>query len=186
MKKEIRVIGIDDSPFAKFQDKESFIIGAVFRGGSFIDGILSARVYVDGNDSTDKISEMINSSKFRTQLQAILLDGIAVAGFNIVDIEQLWQKTKIPVIVIMRSYPELDNLKSALEKTGHSQKIKSLENAGPIHKAGNLFIQKKGLHLKEAEEIIKITSTHSLIPEPIRVAHLIAGGVAEGQSRGRA
>jgi len=186
MKKEIRVLGIDDGPFDKFNDKEAIIIGALYRGGSFIDGILSSKVKVDGNDSTEKIVEMVNKSKFKPQIQAILLGGIAVAGFNVVDVKELNEKTDIPVIVVMRAYPEIDKIKDALVKLGHKEKLKLLEKAGQIHKLDEIFIQKIGLSLEEADEIIDITSTHSLIPEPLRVAHLIARGVVEGESKGRA
>ncbi len=186
MKKEIRVLGIDDGPFDKFNDSEVIVVGAVYRGGSFIDGIVSAKVRVDGDDSTEKIIGMVNNSKFRPQIQAIILDGIAVGGFNVIDVDDLNKKTGIPVIVVMRDYPEIDKMKDALVKLGHESKIKLLENAGEIHKLDEIFIQNIGLSLKQAEEIIDITSTHSLIPEPLRVAHLIAGGVADGESRGRA
>ena len=54
MKKEIRILGIDDAPFDKFNDKESLIIGTLFRGGSSIDGIMSTKATVDGIDSTGK------------------------------------------------------------------------------------------------------------------------------------
>jgi hypothetical protein len=186
MKKEIRVLGIDDGPFDKFNDSEALIIGTLYRGGSFIDGVLSSKVSVDGEDSTEKIIEMINKSKFKPQIQAVLLDGIAVAGFNVVDVNELNEKTNIPVIVVMRTYPEIDKMKDALIKLNHEEKLKLLENAGEIHKLDEIFIQKIGLTLEQAEEIIGITSTHSLIPEPLRVAHLIARGVISGESKGRA
>ena len=86
VKKQIRVLGIDDAHFDKFKDKETLIIGAFFRGGEFIDGIVSTRVMVDGSDSTKKITEMVKNSKFYPQIRAIMLDGIAVGGFNIVDV----------------------------------------------------------------------------------------------------
>ena len=84
MKPEIRILGIDDAPFDKFSDKETYVIATVFRGGDFMDGLLTCKVKVDGNDSTKKLIEMINSSKFKIQFRAILLDGIAVAGFNVI------------------------------------------------------------------------------------------------------
>ena len=49
IKQEIRVIGIDDSPFNKFREKEALAIGVVMRGGKCIDGILSTKVEVDGS-----------------------------------------------------------------------------------------------------------------------------------------
>jgi len=63
MKKEIRILGIDDAPFNKFKDRNTFIVGVVYRGGQFMDGVLSARIRVDGNNSTKKIAEMVNSGE---------------------------------------------------------------------------------------------------------------------------
>ena len=89
VKKEIRVIGIDDGPFNKFMDNQVLVVGVVMRGGLYVDGVLSAKSKVDGNDATNKIIKMINKCKFKTQLQCIFLSGIAVAGFNIIDVKKL-------------------------------------------------------------------------------------------------
>ena len=59
VKKEIRVLGIDDAPFDKFKDKKCLIIGVFFRGGNFLDGVLSSKVAVDGSDSTAKMIKMV-------------------------------------------------------------------------------------------------------------------------------
>lgn len=186
MKKEIRIIGIDDAPFDKFNDKEVLIVGTIFRGGSFIDGIISTKVTVDGDDSTDKIAEMINKCKFKPQLQVIILDGIAVGGFNIIDVEELNKKTKLPVIIVMRNYPDLKKIKDVLKKLNKENKAKLLKKAGKVHKINKIHIQIYGIDLETAKDILKISCTRSYLPEPIRVAHLIASGVVEGESRGRA
>ena len=46
MKKEIRVLGIDDAPF-EFDQKEVLVIGTFFRGGQSLDGVLSTYVQKD-------------------------------------------------------------------------------------------------------------------------------------------
>lgn len=186
MKKEIRLLGIDDAPFDKFRDKKTLILGVFFRGGSSIDGVLSEVVAVDGSDSTDKIIKMVGNSKFYPQLKAIMLKGIAVGGFNLIDIEKLSKKTKIPVIVVMRRLPDRERIAKVLIKLGKKRRIKLMEKAGKIHKAGVLYIQFSGTTLEKAKEIIKISSSRGNIPEPIRVAHLMAGGITLGQSRGKA
>ncbi|KHO45936.1 MAG: hypothetical protein QS98_C0006G0001, partial [archaeon GW2011_AR3] len=89
MKREIRVIGIDDAPFDKFRDKTAMLVGIVYRGGQFMDGVLSSRARVDGEDATGKIASMVKKCKFRPQLRCIFLKGIAVAGFNVIDINRL-------------------------------------------------------------------------------------------------
>ena len=186
VKQEIRIIGIDDSPFNKFRDKKILVVGVVMRGGSWVDGILSKKVDVDGNDSTEKIIAMINKCKFKPQLQCIFLDGIAVAGFNVIDIGELNKKTKIPVITIMRKNPDIGKIKKTLVKINKKEKIKLIEKAGNAIKINEIFVQLIGIDLIKAKEILKIACTRSLIPEPIRLAHLIASGVTTGESKGRA
>ncbi len=186
VKKEIRVIGIDDSPFDKFKDKKVLVVGVVMRGGSWIDGILSTKVNVDGDDSTKKIAEMINECKFKPQLQCIFLDGIAVAGFNVIDVKELSKKTKLPVIIVIRRKPDIENIKKTLIKINKKNKIKLIEKAGNVIQVNDIFIQLTGIGLEQARKILKVVCTRSLIPEPIRLAHLIAQGVIFGESKGRA
>lgn len=186
IKKEIRVIGIDDSPFKKFKRGKVLVIGTIFRGGTLIDGILSTKINIDGNDATKKLIQMINKCKFKPQLQAILLDGIALGGFNIIDVKELNKKTKIPVIVTIRRYPDFKKIENTLKKLKKHKKFDLIKKAGPVHKFNKLYFQIKGIDIKKAKQILKITCTRSLIPEPIRIAHLIASGVVNGESKGKA
>ncbi len=186
MKKEIRVLGIDDVSFDKFRDKKTRVIGIIYRGGQFMDGVLCTVVAVDGSDSTSRIINMVNRCKFLPQLQCILLDGIAVAGFNVIDVVKLSSRTGLPVIVVMRDYPDIDKMIRALKKLGMERKIKLIEKAGLVHKHGRIHFQAIGMDLKTARDILSVTSTHSYVPEPIRVAHLIGQGLAYGESKGRA
>ena len=186
LKREIRVIGIDDSPFRKSQQHDVLVVGSIFKGGLFLDGIISTKITIDGDDATEKITVMINKSKFRPQLQCILLNGIAVGGFNVIDIKELSKNTGLPVIVVIRKKPNIDLIKETLERIGKKEKIKLIEKAGSIAPIGNLFVQLSGLSIEKAKEILKITCTRSLIPEPIRMSHLIASGIADGESRGKA
>ena len=79
------------------------IVGTVFRGGDWMDGVLRSDITKDGLDATDIISKMIKKSKHYGQIRVVMLDGITYAGFNVVDIEELYGETGIPVIVVMRS-----------------------------------------------------------------------------------
>lgn len=151
-----------------------------------MDGLVSCYVKKDGIDATDKLIEMINNTKFKPQLQYILLDGIAVAGFNIIDVKTLSKKTKLPVIVVIRDYPKFDEIISALKKLKMDYKIKLIEKAGKVEKIGKIYAQLINIELEEAESLFKILCTNSFIPEPIRVAHIIGSGLIKGESHGRA
>ncbi len=184
IKKEIRVLGIDDAPFDK-RDNDVIVIATFFRGGNFIDGVLSTKAEVDGSDSTEKLIKMVNNSKFYRQLQCIMLDGIAVGGFNIIDINLLSSKTELPVIVIIRDYPDFERIIAVLKKLKMDGKISLIEKAGKVERIGNVYVQLANITKEKAAEIIKITATHSFIPEPIRAAHIIASGLVFGESRGK-
>ena len=179
-------MGIDDAPH-KFKSKGNIlVIGTIFRGGLSLDGVLSTKASIDGNNATVKIIEMINRSRFKPQLQCIFLDGIAVGGFNIIDIKKLSKKTKLPVIVIIRKKPDIENIKRILTRLNKTSKIKLLEKAGPVIPAGKIYIQLTGLSIEKAKQILDIACTRSHIPEAVRLAHIIASGITYGESKGKA
>lgn len=186
MKEEARVIGIDDGPFVKHKDKNVLIVGVLSRGGNFPDGVLSTTAAVDGTDATEKIAQMIKKSKFAPQLHAIFLKGVAVGGFNVIDIHKLHELTKRPVIVVVRDYPDFHKIYRALTRLGMKREIEIIKQLPEPTKVGQLYVQYAGTDLDTVKELLKITCTRSLIPEPLRVAHLIAAGIVKGESRGRA
>lgn len=189
IKKEIRILGIDDAPFDKRYDKTVLVVATVFRGGNYLDGLLSCYAAVDGNDSTVKLISLIKKTKHLKQLQCIMINGIALGGFNVIDINQLSKRTKLPVIVVIRRMPNIEKIKNVLKKIKAAHKIKLLEKAGKVYpvkiKSKRIYIQVAGISYELASEIINLTAIHSLIPEPIRIAHLIASGIILGESRGR-
>lgn len=191
-KPEIRILGFDDSPF-KRSDKKVAIIGVVYRGGSFLDVVLKTEVAVDGLDATEKLIKLLNKSRHKPQLKVLMFDGIAFGGFNVIDIKKLYKGTELPVIVINRKHPDLDSVKKALENNFEDFKKRwsIILNAGKIKvcnlKNGkNVYYQNIGMEDDEAIQIIQLSSTHSDIPEPLRVAHLIASAIIKGESSGRA
>jgi len=186
LKDEARILGIDDAAFDKFKDRYALVVGVLFRGGKFMDGVITTRVAVDGINSTQKLAEMINKTKFRPQIQCIMLDGIAMGGFNVIDIVKLHDKTGIPVLVFMRDHPDLPNIERILKKIGMEQKIALLRKGGKIVKMGNIHIQFSGMAEERARDFLRISIRRGNIPEPLRVAHLIGQGIMLGESRGKA
>lgn len=191
LKKEIRILGIDDAPFDKFGDESTYLIGVVFRGGSYIEGVLKSMVEVDGDDSTDQIIGLVKGTRHKGHLRVLMLSGITFGGLNIVDIDRLWQETGLPVIIVTRKMPDMERMKKALTRVRNTQeKLKRLLSAGPLEKVeldgGSLLIQWKGLTMDDAKKIVRLSIIRGLLPEPIRVAHIIASGITMGDSRGRA
>ena len=190
IKKEIRILGLDDSPFPPHTTQPVMIIGTVFRAGEWLDGVIRTFIQGDGRDSTSKIISMVNQTRHKDQLGVVMLDGITFGGFNVVNIQKLFNSTGIPVIVIMRKYPDFEKIKKALKRfKDWEERWKDIKDAGEVYKIENkedIYIQIYGIKLDDAEEIIKLSTTRSAIPEPVRVAHLIAAGVVTGESKGNA
>lgn len=187
IKPEIRVLGIDDSALI---ERDITIIGAFMRGGDQLDGVLCSKVTKDGMDATDNIIRMVTGSKHCGQIRAILLDGVTYAGFNPVDINKVYDETRIPVIVFMRSCPDFEKIKLALEHLPEKEaRWEIIQRAGKIYRIDGkkpVFIQLCGIEKESAIRIVRMTSTHGNIPEPLRIAHLIATGVVLGESTGKA
>jgi hypothetical protein len=59
-----------------------------------------------------------------------------------------------------------------------------IEKLGPPERLGKVYIQRVGIGAEEALSVVDRFAVHSQIPEPIRTAHLIAGAIQCGQSRG--
>lgn len=191
-KNEVRILGFDDSPF-KRTDKKVPVIGVIYRGGNFMEVALRLEITVDGLDATENIGKFINSSRQKPQLKVIMFDGITLGGFNIIDINKLSEMTNLPVIVVNRKYPDIESVRDALEKNfeDFEKRWGIILNAGKIKlcKSNNgkeMYYQAVGLTDEEAEDLIRLSATHSDIPEPLRMAHLIAGALVKGESSGRA
>jgi endonuclease V-like protein UPF0215 family len=191
VKPEIRIIGIDDSPFDKFHgSKRVLVIGAVFRAGKWLEGVVSTHIVKDGTDATKKLIRLVNQSRHKGQLRIIMLNGIALGGFNVIDIQELCRKTSLPVIIIMRRKPDYNAIENALKhfKDG-KRRLEIILKAGAVKsvliKGKKIYFQHAGITENLCEKIIKLSATHSLVPEPIRAAHIIGSGIVLGETRGR-
>ncbi|MFC1936262.1 DUF99 family protein [Chloroflexota bacterium] len=179
------VIGFDDAPFEAAQRGPVAVVGAVFAGPR-LDGVLMGEVEKDGFDSAARLATLVAESKFAQQTNLIMLQGITLGGFNVVDVFSLHQTLKLPVLVVTRREPEMDVIQAALLENfiDGAERWAVLERLGPMEAAGDIFVQRVGLSLDQARQVIESTAIHSRIPEPVRAAHLIAGALGRGQSRG--
>lgn len=181
------VIAFDDAPFAREQRGDILLVGAVC-AGSRLDGVLTGKVRRDGANATRVITELVARSRFRDQIHAVLLQGIAVAGFNVVDLRALHRNVELPILVVARKKPDLTAIRRALLEhvRGGARKWRLVEQAGPMEPLAGVWVQRAGISAQAAEKLLERLAVHGRLPEPIRTAHLIAGGLGAGESRHRA
>ncbi len=187
LKKQSKIIGWDDGPFEKNQLDPAPLVGVVTRGGGQVDGVIKTEIKVDGMDSTKQMITRINSSKHKQELSLIMTDGITFAGFNVLDIHQVSQRTGLPVLAVTRKKVNYEEIKRALtnlpefhERWGLIQKAGEI-NSIPVQ-GKKLNYQTTKLSQETVEKAVSISSTSSVIPEPLRLAHMIASALVTGES----
>src|SRR5256885_2296237 len=115
MKAKSRFLGIDDAPF-RFSDETVPVVGVVVQAPSYIEGVLTTLAEVDGHDATERIAGMVRRSRYLAGLAAILIDGTAVGGFNVIDIDAVHKAVDRPVITVTRKRPNLGSIETALRR----------------------------------------------------------------------
>ncbi|WP_261663993.1 DUF99 family protein [Deinococcus sp. Marseille-Q6407] len=175
-------IGFDDAPFARERRGNVAVFGAVYTG-PVLHGVVSGQVRRDGANSTRELARLVQGYG-GDHLGLILLQGIALAGFNVVDIHTLHAQTGLPVLVVARRQPDLARIRRALleQVLGGQRKWRLVQQAGEMEPCGEVWVQRAGLSLAEARAALAALTVTGHVPEPLRAAHLIAGGTALGRS----
>ncbi len=181
------VIAFDDAPFDRTHRGDVPVVGAVF-AETRLDGVVVTRVRRDGANAAQRLAEALVDSRFHEHVQLILLQGVAMAGFNVVDVPDLAERTGRPVLVVARRAPDLDAIRRALlgSVRGGRRKWALIERLGPMEPMGSVYVQRAGIDATDARVTLDRLTVHGSIPEPIRVAHVLVGAWGEGRSRGRA
>lgn len=181
-----RVLGVDDAPFTVGSRRDVLVVGAVYSGAMF-EGLLSTKIRQDGRNATDRLVRMIGASKFLQQLHLVMLDGLTLGGFNVVDLPLLASELSLPCVSVMRRRPDLSAIQAALGRLpGSARRWRLIQRAGTLHRAGSLWFQVAGATPEAAAQVIDANVHHGKYPECLRAAHLIGSGVVCGESGKRA
>jgi len=190
VKDQARVLGIDDGPFVKGQARAP-LAGVLVCPPGYVEGILVSSCQVDGEDANEAIVEMVRDSRFFEQVRMVMVDGAALGGFNVVDIQGLSAELGIPVLTVSRDEPNMRSISSAL-RAHFSDWERRLEviSRSAIRTVevpdGRVFVASAGIGEKEADAMVRRCTVRGCLPEPIRLAHLVATALVRGESKGRA
>ncbi len=107
MKRGARIAAFSSGPIKRGSGAKVLLVGVVARQGQ-VEGILSGRIMTDGDDSTKIMLKLVSGSRFRDQVKLIALNGVALAGLNIVDLGLLKQRGyEYAVLTRYRQRPSL-------------------------------------------------------------------------------
>jgi len=173
----IRVLGVAES-FRPAQ-RWSVLAGVVMRGDLVVDGLALGRASVGGDDATASIASLYRRLG-RNDVNVLMLSGCILSLYNIVDVDGLARRTKLPVVCL--TFRETSGIEEAIVKhfpQSAAGKLEAYRRLGQRQKVRlssghSVFVRTSGLSDREAGSVVDLLTLQGSVPEPVRVARLLA------------
>ena len=183
--RDTKVVGVDDGRFRKSgkeakREEKTILVAVLFKGRS-IEDVRISNVTIDGLDSTQSIYTMLADLEF----DFLLLSGATFAGFNVVDAYALNKTLRKPVIIVIGEMPKDQAVREALRKhfRDWERRWSLMESLKPIFEARTdprynpIYYEVVGLDPEDALKLLKAYAFQGRLPEPVRMAGMIAKGL---------
>ena len=176
-KKGLRGLAIAES-FVQ-NSKKSILAGVVMRRDFVIDGFVFGHATLEGNDATDEILKMYTKLS-RPDISYILISGIIISMYNIVDLKRISSELRLPVIGI--TYEDSQGIEEAICRhfpDSFDEKLAKYKKLGPrekitLHTSFDIFVRREGCELSDVKHLLDELTLQGSFPEPVRVAQILA------------
>ena len=176
-KKGIRGLAIAES-FSQ-NSKKSILSGIVMSTDLVIDGFVFGHSTVGGDDATDAILEMYEKLD-RQDISFLLISGIVISLYNIIDMKKISEKIGLPVIGV--TYEESSGIEDAIKHhfpESYKSKLTEYSKLEPrkkitLHTSYNLYVRNEGCTVLEAKQLLDKITLQGSIPEPLKITQLLA------------
>ncbi len=173
----IRALGVAES-FRQGQ-KRSVLAGVVMRSDCVIDGVALGRTAVGGDDATSSILSLFRRFK-RNDVNLIMVSGAILSLYNIIDVDALSAKSKLPVICL--TYKETAGIEGSIRRhfpEGAEAKLAAYQKLGrrtgvTLRTGHRVFVRTSGVDKGSVKPVLDSFTLQGSIPEPVRVAKLLA------------
>jgi endonuclease V-like protein UPF0215 family len=174
-KRGLRALGVAESFSGR---ASSTMAGVVMRKDLRIDGVALASLTVGGMDATDAVLGIIGALA-RRDINLVMVSGSVVAWYNILDPEAVADASGLPVIVV--TYEESEGLEDDIRHhfPGDEERLSAYRKLGsrvPVELPGGeqVFMRATGIMGEDAARVIRDFTRDGKVPEPLRVARLVA------------
>jgi len=173
----IRALGVAES-FRQGQ-KRSVLAGVVMRSDFIIDGVALGRTSVGGDDATTSIAALFRKLR-RNDINLVLISGAILSLYNIIDVDLLSKKTKLPVVCL--TYKETAGIEGSIRRHfpgGAEKKLEAYKKLGRrvglrLHTGHRVYVRTSGIEPGSIRPVLDLFTLQGSIPEPLRVAKLLA------------
>ncbi|WP_455364392.1 endonuclease dU [[Eubacterium] cellulosolvens] len=185
MKPQVRVLTVSDGKRARHDSR--WFIGTIFRGSKYFEGLIKFIFEPSQERLVEKISLGIQQSRHHCQVRLILLDGLQALQNSLSDIEQIYQRTGIPVIVLERKKAR------TLKKNMLREKTRELETR-PLEEESISSIEYRsfrlyytGIKLKDVMDFIQFHIKNGKTPSILNSTRVIANAynLFKGKQKGQ-
>lgn len=164
--------------------ERSILSGLIMRRDFIIDGFVFGSATLEGNDATDQILHMYEELH-RSDISYMIISGLIVSMYNIVDIKKLFNSLQIPIIGI--THNESDGIEDAIKHhfpNSFESKINEYKKLGKreritLHTAHDLFVRYEGCTIYEVKHLLNELTLQGSIPEPLRISKLLANALLQ-------
>ena len=159
--------------------KKSVLAGMVMSTDLVIDGFVLGHSTIGGDDATDSILSMYEKLD-RPDVSFLLLSGIVISLYNIVNVKRISEKIGLPVIGV--TYKDSDGIEEAIKHhfpESYESKLAEYSGLGSrekitLHTSHDLYIRNEGCTVAEATQLLNRLTLHGSFPEPLRIAQMLA------------
>jgi uncharacterized protein len=177
----IRVLGVAES-FRQGQ-ASSVLAGVVMRSDYVIDGVALGKTRVGGDDATGAIVGLYRKLS-RNDVNLIMVSGAILSLYNIVDVDKLSARTKLPALCL--TYKETAGIEDSIRRHFPGQaesKLHAYRKLGKrmgvrLGSGYRVYVRAAGLEAKDSKRVLDAFTLQGSIPEPVRVAKLMARAAA--------
>jgi endonuclease V-like protein UPF0215 family len=173
----IRALGVAES-FRQGQ-KRSVLAGVVMRSDRVVDGVVLGRTAVGGNDATSAILSLLRRFR-RNDVNLIMISGAILSLYNIIDVDALAIKSKLPVICL--TYKETAGIEGSIRRhfpAGAEAKLAAYRKLGrrtgiTLRTGYRVYVRTSGIDRENVKPVLDAFTLQGSVPEPVRVAKLLA------------
>ena len=181
-KKGLRGLAIAES--FRQNSTRSILSGLIMRRDFVIDGFIFGSTTLEGNDATDQILHMYEELS-RFDISYLILSGLIISMYNIVDVKKLHDSLQIPIIGI--TYNESDGIEDTIKHhfpKSFESKINEYKKLGKreritLHTSYDLFVRYEGCTIYEVKQLLNKLTLQGSVPEPLRVSQLLANSLLQ-------
>ena len=157
------------------------------RSDFVIDGVALGRTAVGGDDATSAIASLFRRFG-RNDINLIMVSGAILSLYNIIDVDELSRSTKLPVVCL--TYKETAGIEGSIRRHfpgGAEEKLKAYRRLGrrtgvKLRTGHRVYARTSGMESSAVEPVLNAFTLQGSIPEPVRVAKLLARAVLSKRS----